>query len=69
MGKYKPVLYKMWCKSCGICVYFCPNDVIGVDKIGEIYFINQDKCVGCRLCELHCPDFAIEIQDKETSIK
>ena len=24
-----------------------------------------EKCIGCRLCELRCPDFAIEVKDLE----
>ena len=48
-----------WCKSCGICIEFCPQGVLlegelGSPKIGEI-----DKCNVCRLCELRCPEMAI----------
>jgi NAD-dependent dihydropyrimidine dehydrogenase PreA subunit len=26
-----------------------------------------DNCIGCRLCEMLCPDFAIEVEDEEVS--
>lgn len=55
---------KEWCKSCGICVQFCPRDVL---KMGQFYpeIINLEQCTGCKLCELLCPDFAIEIKTEK----
>jgi 2-oxoglutarate ferredoxin oxidoreductase subunit delta len=23
-----------------------------------------DDCIGCRFCELHCPDFAITVKER-----
>ncbi len=67
MVKYKQLIYRKWCKSCGICVACCPKDVLGLDNDGHPTVVQPDKCIGCRFCELHCPDFAIEVQDEETS--
>lgn len=51
-----------WCKQCGICVEFCPAKVF-TQKIGECPVPTyQEKCTGCKLCELRCPDFAVKVE-------
>jgi len=44
------------CKVCGICVAVCPADNL---EIVEGRLSVSDRCTGCKLCELHCPDFAL----------
>ena len=56
-----------FCKQCGICIRFCPEQVYewreGYPAVTEI-----DKCTGCLQCEMRCPDFAIEVHvSKEDS--
>ena len=65
---YEQLIFRDWCKACGICSAFCPKYVIGRNEAGEPVIENPDACIGCRFCELHCPDFAITIieQGKET---
>jgi 2-oxoglutarate ferredoxin oxidoreductase subunit delta len=48
-----------WCKGCGICVGFCPKDVLAVNEDGKAYARNPERCAGCNKCEIYCPDFAI----------
>ncbi|MBE2985974.1 MULTISPECIES: 4Fe-4S binding protein [Campylobacter] len=58
------------CKACDICVSNCPAGVLGMrieisavlGKIIEV--VHPESCIGCRDCELHCPDFAIYVADK-----
>jgi 2-oxoglutarate ferredoxin oxidoreductase subunit delta len=52
-----------WCKACGICSAFCPKDVITRSATGMPIIQDPDACIGCRFCELHCPDFAITIRE------
>lgn len=58
------------CKSCNICVEMCPSGAIAmrldVHSIAGtiIEVIEPNSCIGCRDCELHCPDFAIYVADK-----
>lgn len=53
-----------WCKGCGICVAFCPKKVLGIDQLeGKVRIDNPDACIYCRLCELRCPDLAIEVKE------
>jgi 2-oxoglutarate ferredoxin oxidoreductase subunit delta len=59
--KYKIEVYKSWCKKCGICVAFCPAGVLAQDDSGATYAKEPDKCTGCQLCALRCPDFAINV--------
>ncbi len=57
--------YHDWCKACGICMAFCPQKIIKADKTGKPEILTADKCVGCRFCEIHCPDFAITVSDRK----
>ena len=57
-----------WCKSCGICIRFCPKNVLISNEKGVPMAKNIDDCIHCRLCELRCPDFAINVRKKEKII-
>jgi 2-oxoglutarate ferredoxin oxidoreductase subunit delta len=53
------------CKKCGICVEFCPKDVLGPGRDGVPAVLSPESCTACRLCELRCPDFAILVEEAE----
>ena len=58
------------CKACDICVSYCPAGVLNMKE--DIHAIqgmmievsHPEACIGCRDCELHCPDFAIYVAEK-----
>ncbi len=58
-----------WCKSCGICINFCPKKVLISDERGFPVAKNIDDCIHCNLCELRCPDFAISVEKKEKAVE
>lgn len=50
------------CKGCGICVAFCPRDVLKLNDNNKSEVKDMDECIGCELCALRCPDFAIKVE-------
>lgn len=52
-----------YCKGCEICVKFCPKSVLEI-KDFKVYVARIEDCIECMLCELRCPDFAIEVESK-----
>ncbi|RLC26183.1 MAG: 4Fe-4S ferredoxin [Deltaproteobacteria bacterium] len=50
-----------WCKGCGICVAFCPEEALTLNDAGKACWSFPDRCVRCGLCELRCPDLAVEL--------
>ena len=55
------------CKACGICVSLCPEHVFDHDANGLAVAARQGDCTACRLCEWHCPDFAIEVRAERSA--
>ena len=53
------------CKGCGFCVEFCPTKCLELEKGYNVkgyhppFLAKPDKCTGCDMCGLMCPDFAI----------
>ena len=58
-------VYKAWCKRCGICIAFCPKNVLERGEDGRSFPARPEDCVRCHMCELRCPDFAITVTDEE----
>ena len=57
------------CKGCGLCVEYCPKNILGVSKKSNKkgYFpakvINEENCIGCGNCYVMCSDAAIKIME------
>jgi indolepyruvate ferredoxin oxidoreductase beta subunit len=60
-GRVRLEIERAWCKSCDICVKFCPERCLRLDAEQIAELTEPDKCTGCRLCEWLCPDFAIRV--------
>ena len=50
--RYKPrpdpvVIYKKWCKACGICVELCPKKVFDTDRDGYPVVARGLDCTQC----------------------
>ncbi len=50
-----------YCKGCEICVAFCPEGVLVMNKeVAEV--VDISKCTKCNICEYLCPDFSISVE-------
>ncbi|GHV55414.1 hypothetical protein FACS1894206_09770 [Deltaproteobacteria bacterium] len=59
----KIFIQRQWCKGCRVCVTFCPKEVLALDGEDKVHVKNPDNCIYCGLCELRCPDLAIEVRE------
>lgn len=55
-----------WCKGCGICVAFCPKKALIINRMAKAQVTALENCIACLLCELHCPDLAIQVISPQT---
>jgi indolepyruvate ferredoxin oxidoreductase beta subunit len=61
MLRNPPVITAAWCKSCAICVQFCPERCLKLNENQIAELTDPDLCTRCCVCERLCPDFAITI--------
>ncbi|MGW8193558.1 MAG: 4Fe-4S dicluster domain-containing protein [Desulforhopalus sp.] len=59
------VINRDWCKGCGVCVEFCPTKVLELDNADKSVAVRPEDCICCKMCELRCPDLAIEVLSEE----
>lgn len=59
------VINRDWCKGCGICVQFCQSRVLELDAREKSVPVRQEDCICCKMCELRCPDLAVEVLTEE----
>ncbi len=50
---------------CGVCIELCPRGVYVATQEGYPAPAHIEKCTKCQLCELWCPDYAVEIEVQE----
>jgi 2-oxoglutarate ferredoxin oxidoreductase subunit delta len=55
------VINRDWCKGCGVCIHFCPKDVLEKDAFDKVVATHPENCTCCKLCEIRCPELANEI--------
>lgn len=60
-----PVITEAWCKSCDICVKFCPERCLSLNENRIAVLTSPELCTLCRICERLCPDFAIALNYKD----
>jgi len=63
--RYSIRIVEKRCKQCGICVNFCPKNVLEIEINSAPRVVNPDSCIGCRLCYQRCPDVAIFVEEGE----
>ena len=50
------------CVKCGLCVAFCPCEVLDVNADGHPYAACPELCVGCTTCSGNCPTRALAVE-------
>lgn len=65
------VIDKELCKGCKYCVEVCPFEVIVIeDNFNQKGFfpaspLHIERCIGCGMCAVMCPEIAIEVYRDE----
>ena len=60
-GQAKIRIDRVRCKECGLCIGLCARGVFESDG-GSPVVVHEEKCNACEICELICPDFAIDLE-------
>ena len=58
----KPVIDYLKCNHCGVCISICPMKVYEKEE-NKVIVKKPSECIGCRACEVQCPEKAIGIID------
>ncbi|MCP4720120.1 MAG: 4Fe-4S dicluster domain-containing protein [Desulfobacteraceae bacterium] len=70
---YEHVVDSERCKGCGLCINFCPKNVLEItNKVNAkghfpVYQARPEDCIHCTMCCIVCPDVAIRIEETQTT--
>lgn len=65
MARGRVSIFVERCESCGSCVDSCPTKVLARSSVLNSkgyhppHVVHPERCDGCDLCGMYCPDFAI----------
>ncbi len=62
MADYKFSVDAERCMKCGLCIAFCPCELLAEDSEGHPFAQVQEACVGCQTCSGNCPVKAITVE-------
>jgi 2-oxoglutarate ferredoxin oxidoreductase subunit delta len=62
-------IFHEWCKGCGICVAFCPKQVLEMGPDQKAHVAHPENCIRCYLCARRCPDLAVTVTDELEKIR
>ncbi|MEO0085372.1 MAG: 4Fe-4S binding protein [candidate division WOR-3 bacterium] len=60
-------IIRRFCKGCRICVEFCPTKTLELDDRFKVVVAHPERCIGCGMCELRCPDLAISVKKAKSA--
>jgi 2-oxoglutarate ferredoxin oxidoreductase subunit delta len=58
--------------DCGICIFVCPKDVLGISDVlnRKGFFppevVDEAACTQCGNCMVYCPDMAIVVEMRKS---
>lgn len=62
MAEYNIINDPNRCVKCGLCIAFCPCDVLEANEEGYPFAAHPDQCVGCTTCSGNCPTRALLVE-------
>jgi uncharacterized protein (DUF169 family)/NAD-dependent dihydropyrimidine dehydrogenase PreA subunit len=62
MADYNIINDASRCVKCGLCIAFCPCDVLEENQSGNPYAAHAEACVGCTTCSGNCPQRALLVE-------
>ncbi len=62
MADYNIINDPSRCVQCGLCIAFCPTEMLDFDENGYPHSTNDDACVGCQTCSGNCPQRALVVE-------
>ena len=60
-------------EGCRLCIHVCPEGVLGPSDelsrrgVHPAAVLDPDRCTGCELCVLYCPDLAVTVVRAEAA--